>query len=188
MYSLFLYFFITKKFKIIGQVDFEAISIFNNNKVPAVCYVALIATSKLHGEFSTSPYDFLPHAVKDIKISFGGNSYPDSSGIKVQYGGADSDWLEGYTSLLHREYLANSSIYQTYASFVTGHALYSFLLSNIGSLTFDHRNRTKSAEGRLNITFEAGNDNPNLTCILFTLTDSTAEIDASRIVQKGFIS
>lgn len=172
-----------------AAVEFEAINIFNNLKVPSVCYVALIPTANLHGNYSTSPYDFRPYGLKNIKISFGGQSFPDFSGIKVNYTNTNPDWLEGYTSLLQREFLANSGIYPTYEDYIYGKTVYCFLLNNVTSLSFtNYKPRTRSAEGRLTLVFEPDNTNPNLSCLFFTLTDEQVRISSERQVSKGFIS
>ena len=106
----------------------------------------------------------------------------------MNFNGPNADWLDGYVSLFHREFLANSGLYQSYAKFITGHALYCFLFDNVSSLSFDHVSRVRSAEARINLIFEAGNTNPNLTLILFTLTDEQIEIDHARNVEKAFIN
>lgn len=172
-----------------AAVEYEAVNTFNNQKIPSIIYVALIPTSKLHGDYSTSPYDFRACSLKNIKISFGGMSFPDFAGINLNYTATNPDHLEGYVSLLQREYLANSGVYPTYENFPKGKAMYCFLLNQVTSLSFtNYKSRVQSAEGRINLTFEANNTNPNLSCIFFTLTDSQVNISSERQVSKGFVS
>ena len=153
-----------------------------------MCYVALIPTEKLHGSYSTDCYDFRPCSLKEIKISFGGQSFPSFNGIRLNYTGTNPDWTEGYQSLFQKEILANCGLYATYDSYVLGHTVYGFLLNNVPSLSHDHRSRVRSAEARLTLIFEPHNNNPNLSCLFFSLTDEIIEITSERAVTKGFVS
>ena len=154
-----------------------------------MCFVALVPTANLHGSYATNPYDFRPLNLKNIKISFGGQCFPDYSGIRLNYNGTHPDWTQGYISLLQKEFLANSGIYAKYADYIYGKTTYCFMFNDPRSLSFtNYKPRTRSAEGRLSLVFEAGNNNPNLSALFFSLTDEQVRISSERQVSKGFIS
>ena len=137
--------------------DFEATGIFSNNKVvgddrqtdwqgnagrcwlrtltdsdllfqvPVILLAGLVLTSELHGTFDSSPHNFRPHNLTQIKVSVDSDIYPTSDGIRVDYDQIGG-FVEGYLSLAHNRLLADTGITQSFETYKTGFCWYLFSL------------------------------------------------------------
>ena len=143
----------------------------------------LILTSELHGTFDSSPHNFRPHNLAQIKVSVDSDIYPTSDGIRVDYDQIGG-FVEGYLSLAHNRLLADTGITQSFDTYKTGFCWYLFslgkfwsvgwsvgrsvgrsvmfyyrLTGNFVSLEFDHGDRIRSSSGRINLVFKPGAQN-----------------------------
>ena len=151
-------------------------------QVPVILLAGLVLTSELHGTFDSSPHNFRPHNLTQIKVSVDSDIYPTSDGIRVDYDQIGG-FVEGYLSLAHNRLLADTGITQSFETYKTGFCWYLFSLGksvvarsvgrsvclsdmfyyllsgNFVSLEFDHLDRIRTSSGRVNLVFKPGSQN-----------------------------
>ena len=170
-----------------NAIDFEATNIFLNSKVPQLLCCALVKTTELHGSFLSTPFNFRPYGLKNIRLSIDGTSYPTYKGVTVDMT-TEIGKVEGYLSLCHHMLLSNSGILPTLDNYADGYCYYLFDMGAYVSFDYDHQQKLRSGSGRLNLTFQDTTKNENLSLVIFTLTDEVISITADRLVSKGYIS
>jgi len=147
-----------------------------------VMYLALFFLS------ARSPFQFDDFSLRQIKISFGGQSFPSYNGIRIDSSDISTGIAEAYLHLCQNTLLCDSGVFQTMDDFLTGNCFFLFNLGNVVNFEYDHAQKLKSASGRINLVFDSAAKNECLTLCLFSLTDEVISISSDRIVSKGYIS
>lgn len=123
---------------------------------------------------------------QNIKLSIDGTSYPNYTGINVDFT-TQPGKVESYLSLMHGFLLSDQGLYSSFDDLKTN-CMWSFDLGNFVNLDNDHQAKLRSGNGRVCLSFKEGTKNPNLTLICFMLTDECLTVTKDRIVNKGYIS
>ena len=172
-----------------GQKFYEADNLFPSQVVPKDLLIAFNHTTAVQGVQNRSPFNFQPFGIESLKVTVDGHVYPSPFGFeRLVWDGREMNFSLAYLSLFDYDVNVNEGLLLNLTEFVNSYCIFRLTLGHFPNALYDHREITKVANARLTVTFGAETDNPALTALIWTETDSTIAITSSRELLKDFTS
>ena len=121
-----------------GLKNFQVSDLFGVSFLPKACYIGITTQEEAAGSFSTSPYTFAPHNLKQIAI-FAQNDRIPSLDFQLDYEAKPPEFLRAYSALVvpNDELLEDRSVGISREQFGSNFAIYAFSMKrNLGDGTF----------------------------------------------------